>query len=185
MEDDDNGIMITTSSGAMLFDTQPREVSFEPIASYGPNTTGNELIVDGVTVSGPNATLKINSGKIAGNLELRDNFLDGQLTQLDEMARGLVEMFAEEDQTSGGKAALAGLFTWSGGPTVPTSATLEKGIAWTLQVNPLVDSQQGGDPTLLRDGAINGDADYTYNTTGASGYSDRLLQLSDAFDERP
>ena len=182
LPDDDNGIMITTSSGAMLFDTQPRDVSFDPILSYGPNTTGNELRVDGVTVSGPNATLKINSGKIAGNLELRDGFLQTQQNQLDELARGLVEMFSEQDQTAGGKPALAGLFTWSGGPTVPASATLETGIAWTLSVNPLVDQQQGGNPELLRDGAINGDADYTYNTTGASGFSDRLYELADAFE---
>ncbi len=183
LPDHDNGIMITASNGAMLFDTQPRDVVFAPIGSYGPNTVGNELRVDGVTVSGPNAMLKINNGRVAGNLELRDDFLNNQQNQLDEIARGLVEMFAETDQTAGGKPALAGLFTWSGGPAVPASATLEKGIAWTLSVNPLVDLQQGGNPALLRDGAINGDGDYTYNTTGGPGFSDRLLQLSDAFEK--
>ena len=44
---------------------------------------------------------------------------------------------------------------------------------------------QGGDVRLLRDGAISdpGNAAYVYNTEGASGYSERLLGLADAFDQ--
>ncbi|MEM7288884.1 MAG: flagellar hook-associated protein FlgK [Pseudomonadota bacterium] len=179
---ENNSTIITTTSGAMLFESVPREVSFEATASYGANTVGNELIIDGLTVSGPNATLKIDTGKIAGNLELRDEVLTAQQNQLDEIARGLIEIFAEEDGTGGGKPPLAGLFTWNGGPAIPTTGVLSAGIASSITLNPLADTQTGGDPTLIRDGALNGDPDYQYNTAGGPAFSDRLYDISAAFD---
>ena len=106
-----------------------------------------------------------------------------QQNQLDEIARGLVELYSETDQTGGGKPPLAGLFTWSGGPAVPATATLEPGIAATIRVNPLIDPQVGGDPAFLRDGAANGDPDYTYNITGGAGFSDRLFSIANGFDQ--
>ena len=179
---ENNGVMITTSNGAMLFEGKPRAVTFTPTPSYGPNTIGGELTIDGITVTGPNATLRLESGRLAGNFEMRDSLLVMQQNQLDEVARGLVEMFAEQDQSGGGKPALAGLFTWGGGPAVPASATLERGIASTIRLNPLADPQVGGDPTLIRDGVLNGDADYLYNTGGGPAFSDRLYDLAASFD---
>lgn len=179
---ENNGVVITTSNGAMLFEEKPREVAFQPKPTYGPNTTGGELTIDGITVSGSNATLRLESGRIAGNLELRDSLLVMQQNQVDEIARGLVETFAEQDQSGGGKPPLAGLFTWSGGPAVPASGILERGIASTIRLNPLADPQVGGDPTLIRDGVLNGDADYLYNTDGGPAFSDRLYELSANFD---
>ncbi len=179
---ENNDIIVMTSNGVLLFEGRPRTVSFQPTPAYGPNTVGNPLIIDGVTTSGANATLPINSGKIAGNLELRDTVFVQQQNQLDEIARGLIDIFAEEDQTGGGKPKLAGLFTWSGGPTVPASGTLEPGIANSLSINPLVDPQAGGNTTLIRDGVINGDVDYLYNTNGGAGFSDRLFALASVFD---
>ena len=60
------------------------------------------------------------------------------------MARGLVEAFAESDQSGGGGPDLAGLFTWSGGPAVPATGTLSPGIAGSIGVNAAVDPSQGG-----------------------------------------
>ncbi|MBO6814765.1 MAG: flagellar hook-associated protein FlgK [Rhizobiaceae bacterium] len=179
---ENNGVVLTTNSGAMLFEGAPRAVTFEATPAYGAGTAGNELRVDGVVVSGPNASLPLRSGRIAGNLEMRDNVIVGQLNQLDEIARTLVDTFAEEDQTAGGKPKLAGLFTWAGGPGVPAAGTLSTGIASTLAVNPLADPTVGGDPALIRDGVLNGDPDYLYNTNGGTGFSDRLYALSAAFD---
>ena len=179
---ENNDIIITTTSGAMLFEDSPRDVSFQSTPSYGSMTTGNQLRIDGVTVTGPNAQMQIGSGKLGGHFELRDDILTAQQNQLDEIARGLVEVFAETDQTGGGKPPLAGLFTWAGGPTVPTAGTLENGIASSIRLNPLVDPQFGGDPALIRDGAMNGDADYLYNTSGGVSYSDHLYDLAAGFD---
>ncbi|MEM7069746.1 MAG: flagellar hook-associated protein FlgK [Pseudomonadota bacterium] len=179
---ENNDIILTTNGGALLFEGNPRSVTFQQTPSYGPLSTGGELRVDGVTVTGPNALLGADSGKIAGHFEMRDSVLTGQQNQLDEVARGLVELFSETDQTGGGKPPLAGLFTWAGGPAVPASGALESGIASTIRLNPLVDPQLGGDPAFIRDGALNGDADYLYNTDGGVSFSDRLYNLAAAFD---
>lgn len=177
----DNDIVITTESGVMLFEQIPREVEFVHQPVYGANTVGNELRIDGVVVTGPNSPMPISTGKISGHFKMRDEVLVEHQNQLDEFSRGLVEVFAETDQV-GAKPALTGLFTWSGGPAVPASGTLEPGIGLSLSVNPLVDPSQGGDLALIRDGGINGDTDYIVNTEGSSGFSDHLISLTANFD---
>ena len=174
----DGDIAIFTNSGLTLFDRVPREVEFQPISVYGPNTTGNALYVDGVPATGPDAGLAVTGGSVVGHIQARDDVLAQQQVRLDELARGLVEAFAETDQTGGGKPALAGLFTWSGGPALPASGTLESGIALSITLNSALDPLEGGNPALLRDGGINGDADYVANTTSAASYPDLLLEFS-------
>ncbi|GIL00212.1 MAG: flagellar hook protein FlgK [Alphaproteobacteria bacterium] len=179
----DNDIAIYTNSGLTLFDKVPRAVEFAPTTSYGPATAGNAVYVDGVPATGADAGLAISGGRLAGYIEARDSVLPQQQARLDELARGLIEVFAETDQTGGGKPPLAGLFTWSGGPALPASGTLEPGIALSIAVNAAVDLFQGGDPTLLRDGGISGDPDYVENTAGSASYTDRLLAFSDLMSQ--
>jgi flagellar hook-associated protein 1 FlgK len=172
---------IYTDSGVVLFDKTARTVSMTATSTLPAGTTGNPVLVDGVPVTGANAPMPISSGTLAGLATLRDETAPTYQAQLDEMARGLVESFAETDQSGGGGADLAGLFTWSGGPAVPASGTLSSGIASTLQVNSAVVSSQGGSTARLRDGGING-ASYKYNTTGAASFSDRLTGLIGSLD---
>lgn len=180
---ENNDVMLTLNNGVVLFEKKPRDIQFQAMPSYGPNTQGSNLFVDGVPVTGDDSRLPIYTGAIAGNFELRDRYLVDQQNQLDEIARGLIEAYSEQDQTGGGKPALAGLFTWDGGPGVPTSGILQPGIAGSLSVNEIVDHTKGGDVTLLRDGAINGDADYLSNTAGGASFSDRLYELSANIDK--
>ena len=177
----DNDVLITTDSGVILFETQPRSVEFSHKPVYGANTVGNELYIDGVPVTGANSPMAISTGKIVGHFQMRDQVLVEHQNQLDEFSRGLVEVFAETDQI-GAKPPLAGLFTWSGGPAIPATGTLTPGMGQSLTVNPLIDPSQGGDLSLIRDGGINGDADYIVNTAGSSGFSDHLLDLTARFD---
>ena len=180
---EDNDIIVLADNGLLLFEKSPRSVSFEPTPVFDASTTGNVLMIDGVPASGSASAMPVGTGRIAGNIELRDHVLPQQLHQLDEIARGLVALFAEQDQTGAGtKPPLTGLFTWSGGPALPPSATLLPGIAGSIAVNPLVDPGQGGDPALVRDGGIQGDADYVQNPAGAPGFTDRLFALASAFD---
>jgi flagellar hook-associated protein 1 FlgK len=91
-------------------------------------------------------------------------------SQLDEIARSLVQAFSEKDQSDPPTLPdMPGLFTWSGG-TVPAPGTLVNGIAGTISVSAAVDPEQEGDPTLLRDGGINGAA-YVANDGQGTGYS--------------
>ncbi|OYZ62961.1 MAG: flagellar hook-associated protein FlgK, partial [Rhizobiales bacterium 24-66-13] len=179
-----NDIVVYTDSGATLFETTARAVSFKSTPVFDAATTGNSVFVDGVSVSGPSAAMPLQSGEIAGLARVRDSLTVTYQNQLDEMARGLVATFAESDQTGGGAPTLPGLFT-SGSGTVP--GTLTPGLAGTIAVNSAFDPTLGGSPALLRDGGANGAA-YVANTTSAAAYGVRLqatvttLEAARSFD---
>ncbi|UPT94618.1 flagellar hook-associated protein FlgK [Bradyrhizobium barranii subsp. apii] len=166
-----------TDSGVVLFDKTARSVSFAATNIYTPGTTGNAVYIDGVPVTGANSVMPIKTGKLAGLAQLRDNATVTYQSQLDEVARGLVESFKEVDQSGAALPDRPGLFTYPGSPAMPASATVSVGLAGSISVAASVDPAQGGNPNLLRDGAISGNVAYRYNTTGNGGYSTRLQQL--------
>lgn len=168
-----NDIMIYTDSGATLFETTPRAVTFQPTPVMDASTSGKAVYVDGVAVLGPGATMPVQSGRIAGFATVRDDLAPTYQKQLDDVARGLISAFAETDQSGSGAASAVGLFTSPDG-SVP--AALTPGLASRIGVSAAVDPAQGGDPSLLRDGGINGAA-YVYNTSGAASFSGRLAGL--------
>jgi flagellar hook-associated protein 1 FlgK len=173
-----NDIAVFTESGVPLFDTSARVVAFEPSPALAPGITGNTVFIDGVPVTGANATMPVRTGNLAGLARFRDEIAPAYQAQLDEMARGLVAAFAESDQSGGGGPDLAGLFTYSGGPALPATGTLLSGIAASIRVNPAVIPSQGGSYDRVRDGGING-ASYQYNATAAASFPDRLEQMMD------
>ncbi|MGY4512503.1 flagellar hook-associated protein FlgK [Bradyrhizobium sp. USDA 3650] len=172
-----------TDSGVVLFDKIARTVSFAPTNAYTAGTTGNAVYIDGVPVTGANSVMPLKSGKLAGLAQLRDNDTVTYQSQLDEIARGLVDAFKESDQSPVPTLPdVPGLFTYPGAPAMPASATVLVGLAGTISVAASVDPAQGGNPNLLRDGAISGNVAYQYNTAGNGGYSTRLQQLIGAMD---
>src|SRR6478609_560263 len=172
-----------TDSGVVLFDKTARTVSFAPTNAYTAGTTGNAVYIDGVPVTGANSAMPLKSGKLAGLAQLRDNDTVTYQSQLDEIARGLVDAFKESDQSPVPTLPdVPGLFTYPGAPAMPASATVLVGLAGTISVAASVDPAQGGNPNLLRDGAISGNVAYQYNTAGNGGYSVRLQQLIGAMD---
>ena len=171
-----------TDSGAVLYDKSARTVSFAPTNSYTPGTTGNAVYIDGVPVTGANSVMPLKSGKIAGLAELRDNASVTYQSQLDEIARGLISAFAEKDQSGAALPDVPGLFTYPGAPAMLPGATVSVGLAGLISVAASVDPAAGGNPNLIRDGAISGNAAYNYNTGGEAGFSGRLHQLIDSFD---
>ena len=174
---DNNDMVIYTDSGVTLFDRSPRSVEFNRTLNLTPGVPGGGIYIDGVPVAGANATMPLQSGRMVGLIQARDNISLSYEAQLDEMARVGVTMFAESDQSGGGGADVPGLFTYSGATTIPPSGVLIPGLAAALRVNASVDPDQGGNANLLRDGAISGDADYTYNTAGDASYTNRIDEL--------
>lgn len=172
----DNDMVVTTTDGTTLFETIPRSVSFTPSPGYGPTTTGSTVYIDNVPISSGSGGNSEATGKLAGFLQLRDGVASTMQNQLDEIARGLIDAFAEKAPPL---ADMAGLFTWQGGPTVPT--TLETGLAGTIRINAAVDPSQGGNVNLVRDGGING-AGYVKNPTGGASYSELLIGYGDRLD---
>jgi flagellar hook-associated protein 1 FlgK len=171
-----------TDSGVVLFDKTARSVTFAATNTYTAGTTGNAVYIDGVPVTGANSVMPLQSGKLAGLAQLRDNATVTYQSQLDEVARGLIDAFKESDQSGAGLPDVPGLFTYPGAPAMPASATISVGLAGQISVAASVDPAQGGNPNLLRDGAISGNAAYQYNTTGDAGFSTRLHQLVDDMD---
>ena len=169
---------IYTDSGATLFQDMPRSVSFTPTSTYVDGVVGSPVTVDGVPVTGASSPMPIQSGALAGYAELRDTLAPQYEAQLDQVAGGLIDAFAESDQSNSSQPILPGLFTTSGATTVPTGSD-STGLAAAIEVSATVDPSQGGNAALLRDGGING-SDYVYNTTGASSFTGRLQQLAGA-----
>ena len=178
-----NGSMsIYTDSGVTLFQDTPRTVSFTPTPTLVDGQSGSSVTVDGVPITGPNSPMPIQSGALAGYAALRDTLAPQYQAQLDQIAGGLINAFAESDQsTPPTLPSLPGLFTTPGAMSLPSSSATT-GLAAAIEVNPNVDPSQGGDPTLLRDGGISdpGNPAYTYNSTGAASYTGRLQQLAGA-----
>lgn len=174
---------IYTDSGVTLFQTTARTVSFTPTQNLTAGATGNAVTVGGVPITGPSSPMAIQSGALAGLATLRDTTAPQYQAQLDQIANGLVNAFAETDQSGSATPgpALPGLFTYAGFSTatgLPTATNVPAGLAGQIEVNASVDPSQGGDVNLLRDGDISGGgANYTYNTTGAASYTTRIQQL--------
>ena len=180
-----NGSMsIYTDSGVTLFQDLPRAVTFDASGTLVDGETGASVIVDGTPVTGANATLPIQSGALAGYAALRDTLAPQYGAQLDQIAGGLINAFAETDQSDPpALAALPGLFTASGLAALP-SMSATTGLAASVQVNANADPSQGGDVTRIRDGGISdpGNSAYVYNTSGGAGYSSRIQGLASSLD---
>ncbi|MFC5069734.1 flagellar hook-associated protein FlgK [Flaviflagellibacter deserti] len=167
---ENNDIALYTDGGVTLFEKSPREVSFQPTNVYGATTVGNAVYVDGVPVVGGSSTMASQTGRLYGLATLRDETTVTYQSQLDEVARGLIEVFAESDPLGVGPD-VPGIFDWPTGGTL-TTGVIEPGLAGTIFVNPAIDPEQGGDLDAIRDGIT-----YNYNTEAVAGFADRLNDI--------
>ena len=173
----DGSVGLYTDGGVTLYDRGVRSVTFSGTGNLGPGATGRAVFVDGVPVTG-NGPMASKSGTIGGLADVRDNLAPVYQSQLDGIARGLIEAFGETDP-SGSLPKAAGLFTWNGSgiPPQPTQV----GLAGAIGVAASSDVSKGGDPTLVRDGGIAGAA-YGLNASGSAGFTDRLQALVTGLD---
>jgi flagellar hook-associated protein 1 FlgK len=175
----DQGVSLYTESGVPLYDGIVRSVELAE-GDMVAGRPGPVLLVDGVPASGPEARISIASGKLAGLLRVRDEISMTYASQYDEIARGLVTVFAEGDQSvPANLPEAAGLFRIGATADVPGPGMLSAGAAIALQINPRVDPRQGGDISRLRDGGISSaDPRYIYNEGTQSGYVDRIIEMA-------
>ncbi|MFZ7091053.1 flagellar hook-associated protein FlgK [Primorskyibacter sp. 2E233] len=169
-------IALFTRGGAVLLDGRPMEVGFEPTLSIGAGMTlaGGQL--NGLTLNG----LDVNStdagmfagGSLGAQFELRDVATVERQSQLDGIARDLIERLGPggPDITLG--ATDPGLFTDAGIAFDPLN---EAGIAGRLEINSLV-APGSGEAWRLRDGL--GAA-----TQGEVGDASLLTAISAALEE--
>ena len=176
----DNDMAVYTDSGVTLFDVRPRAVGFDRTLQFMPTTSGNAVYIDGVPVAGGAGPMLAGSGRLTGLVAVRDGVAVTYQNQLDEIARGLIQAFAESDQSATPTLPdVPGLFSYAGAPAMPPGGSVLVGLAGTIRVSASVDPAQGGNAARLRDGGISGNPAYLYNAAGASGYTQRLEELLD------
>jgi flagellar hook-associated protein 1 len=173
-----NDIALYTDGGVPLFERTARTVTFSPTTVYGPATTGGDVFIDGIRVTGLGALMPLNSGNLVGLAQLRDEVTVTYQKQLDELARGLIQTFAESDQSGASKPNMRGVFTFAGPAGVPTMPA-SVGLAGMIRVNDAIDPTKGGKFENIRDGGISG-ADYGYNLDGSAAFAGRLQALTEA-----
>ena len=150
----------------------------------GAGTQGQQVVADGVPITGNGSPMSSKSGKLVGFAQIRDQVAPTYQNQLDEVARSLIISFAEKDQ--GSPATLpdvTGIFSYGGSPAVPPTATTVNGLASQIRVNAAFDINSGGNPSLLRDGGANGSS-YRYNSNNVSAFQSRLTALLGSFDQQ-
>ena len=188
---DNNDMALYTTDGTMLFDGGAREISFTPLPAYGAQTLGNPIVIDGQEISAGEAGNSTAQGKLQALLQVRDDIIPTYQKQLDEQARGLIEMFQQEDMSGGTADPIPGLFTWEGfaaGDDIPTTGTLVTGLSALIKVNDNLVKSKGGDPTLLRDGGYDVDnlgvsaTAYLGNVNDEAGYSTILDGFVEGFE---
>lgn len=174
----DNDMAIYADNGSPLYEQGPRRVTFEPTALFAAGTIGKAVLIDGVQVTGNGAVMPLQAGRIVGEVAVRDEIAITYQKQLDAIAGGLINAFAETDNTVASGTALAGLLTDDGHPALPAAGSV--GLASTIRVNPAADPEQSGNPFTLRDGGMNAGAQYLYNSTNAASFTAHLVALRSA-----
>ena len=101
---DNSDMVLYTYDGTTLFETDPREVSFVRTYTYDATVSGNAIYIDGTPVRAGVGGNTDGQGSLASLVQIRDVFAPTFQTQLDEIARGLVEAFQETDTGGGGDA---------------------------------------------------------------------------------
>lgn len=184
---DNSDMVLYTYDGTTLFETDPREVSFERTYTYDATVTGKAIFIDGTSVRAGVGGNTDGQGSLAALVQIRDVIAPTFQNQLDEVARGLIEAFKEKDQI--GSLDLPGLFTQPSEvlPVQPLDPDLKEkpvaGLAALIRVNSRVRSDEGGDPMRIRDGGINTStptSDYVRNVGQNSGYTDLINAYVDA-----
>ncbi|NTA79690.1 flagellar hook-associated protein FlgK [Agrobacterium tumefaciens] len=183
---ENNDVALYTADGATLFEVVPRKVTFKAQPGYDATVTGNAIYVDGVAIKASSGSNTTAEGSLQGLMQVRDDLAPTMQSQLDEIARGLITMFAEKPASpTSTLPKMPGLFTY-GSPaatSIPASGVVSPGLAASITVNPALIISKGGNPELLRDGGINGTA-YVINSTtsGGTGFSALIDSYVTAFD---
>lgn len=165
--DEAGGARVRTASGLTLVGATVNKIEFEPSSQVGAIDTttenGGRLSIptlNGRPIGPDSGGHAVTEGRIAAYLDIRDTVLPEQAEMLDNFAFDLAASFD----------ALGEPLLLDNG--APIDALNKTGLSQRLTVNPLVDPDRGGSPSLLRDGlaAI---------VPGDPGDDTRLSQLTD------
>ncbi len=172
----DNGqIALFSTGGATLLDGSVAEIEFNPANVVTPYMSLGGGQLSGLTISGypvPTSSDRgtLRGGSLGAQFEIRDELGVAAQTELDALARDLVERFQDPAVDSTLAVGDPGIFTDAGVAFDPLN---EVGLSERLMINAAIDDRQGGESWRLRDG-LNAAA------PGDVGDSRQLQSLSEA-----
>ncbi len=154
LQRENDTVALYSVTGALLVDIEPAEFGFTGTAPIVADMTLASGALSGLTLngapletSGSNAPIK--GGRLAGLFAVRDELSVEAQSNLDAMARDLVERFEDPALDPSLAAGDPGLFTDQGAALDPMDVV---GLAGRLDINANADPAQGGEIWRLRDG---------------------------------
>jgi flagellar hook-associated protein 1 FlgK len=159
----ENGqIALYSTGGAILLDGGVADIEFSAVNQVTPYMTLENGDLSGLTINGYPVRTSSDRGALAGGtlgaqFEIRDELGTNAQTQLDALARDLIERFQDPTVDTTLNPGDPGLFTDAGLAFDPLN---EVGISARLSINAAVDTRQGGEAWRIRDGmnaAVPGD----------------------------
>lgn len=151
----DNGqVAIYSLAGATLLDGRAAEIGFERSAIVTPyqskeNGTLSGLTINGIEVRTGSKTGALPGGLMAAQFAIRDEITVEAQSELDALARDLIERFQTPSVDPSLGIGEEGLFTDVDQPFI---AANELGLAARISVNSALDPDRGGEVWRLRDG---------------------------------
>lgn len=146
-------IALFTTGGAVLLEGNPVKIGFAASGTITADMTLasgglSGLTMNGVAIPSTDAGF-LGGGKLGAALAVRDDLAPAVQTQLDAMARNILQRFEQTSVDPTLAPGEAGLFTDLGAAFDPMRET---GLAGRIRVNALVDPQGGGALWRIRDG---------------------------------
>lgn len=143
-------VALYTDGGAILLDGPVATIGFTPVNQTTPDMSIGNGTLFGLEINGRSvSTRAFSGGTLAAQFHIRDDLAVTAQTDLDGVARDLIERFETSGLDPTQIAGAPGLFTDNGSALDPSDET---GLALRLSLNVLVDPTQGGDSWRLRAG---------------------------------
>lgn len=151
---DMNQVALMTKGGAILLDgAKPAELGFEARNLVTPDMSIANGSLSGLTLNGLEVPVVedgiLSGGSLSANFTLRDSTAPQIQSQLDALARNLIERFANPGTDPTLAPGAPGLFTDLGAAFDPAD---ELGVAGRISINAVTDPAQGGQVWRIRTG---------------------------------
>lgn len=175
----DGRSILSTLSGAVLFDGRAAVLSFEPTPVFSASTANGGVVrIDGIAASSGDGGM-LAGGTLAAAFELRDRIVPGYQQDLDALAADLAQRIATSDGTL--PPLSAGLLTDGGSPVDASNLT---GLAGRLAANDAIDPAKGGALWRIRSGIAATDAGPPGNSSLLDALQAALSALPDTPSDR-
>ncbi len=151
---ENDGVSLYSDGGLILLEGSAAEFTFSVTGETMPHMSVSNGLLSGLEINGqPVRTTGENSGirggKLAAQFEIRDNLAVEAQSDLDAVARDLIERFENPGLDPTVSITDAGVFTDRGSRFDPTATV---GLAGRIEINSLIDPGAGGDSWKLRSG---------------------------------